>query len=1065
MKKNRLISIIVSSSLLLTELVASAVPLIPSSTTVFTPVPTSPTPTGNVTTTAPEADGTKFFNESTVDTSVNEINVTTNNDTLIGNDTLPQNNIDTGLHYTNNFGDQSTGKNITNNEGNSIYIERNTDGTIPTFVGSDQAVQTDYNARTTDSNYTTWQENYENYVMEGDKDAKRAKENEANKAGMTMNYKFNNNFNEMSNRFFTGNSVFSGGQNLTTTFRQKTYADDAPQELKDREDAGTLLYKDHFSSTVNEADKENLVNNTNYGALQEAYVGLDAITQELTNRLTGSKIKCQISRELVPSYRCPLPGKDGLQYPGSPNMADIRKVNIEEAKKDCNNDCWTDPGTLSCVGQKVIDSKDINLNIPDTGIILTPWDETTAEINVTLTPLMPVNSLTVNVDLLKPADSEMTDAEWSKFVQESGFKFRYSVLEVDTNIPDLPPVTIIDREQFQIRSTSSELTIPINRSMNGLKIKFWKPYITTNILESYKYEHLFTKLTDEGAVIKIKKAKSEYSSDSYYFCQAMQMVANPSECTGDIAEFVTGDDQFNYICNADSKKIGPEPTWGAFYSQESCEFACVIHKECQPTYRHYSSYGNETVLYKAKIGCVDDPETNSHCSQAVCEALFADDTVRPINEMLVANDDTFIYTIRNKVLQNYPRPKIDLAAELATSVDYAAVFENEEKDSAYMYMINNVTYNRIMYRIGTESPVSLAYHLEPNGFSGNVYSVDLKPRSFDYDTGSDYYVYSVVKVVEAYAPIAGAWYLNDHDITATQTYIQWRDYTYLIKTGVNTGDWKVFRKEEFSEYLTNNLAYVLYESGEVGQYESIDWVKTPQYQIKRFVNYNEIDNTFIDFDRNSEASYFTTNKFESSQDFYRFNITNSSNLDFFETKGSVIRTQRPINYDTSFEKIYNQPATHVYKGNPQDINIYLVYSKTKLTYNELMKEIEGSCSAVANSPCYDNLNAKLLPENSKWGAYNLLNSRLFRSEHIKYDGELNNNIKTLIMGNPNKTTVSVDWDPSLSEKGKKIFKFLFLYDDNAPTNWHYVNEVDYGSNPIQAPTSTEVVTPNVAPTP
>lgn len=1060
MKKNRLISLFVSSSLIFTELVSAsgAVPLIPSSTTVLTaPTTTTGGTTGTTSTTAPEADGTKFFNESTIDTSVNTITVTKNSDTLIGNDTLPDSDIDTGLHYTNNFGDSSTGTNITNEEGNTVYVKQNSDGTTPTaYTSPDQAATTDYQSRETNTEFTTYQQDYKAYVMEGDKDAKRAVENEKNKSGMTMNYKLNNNFNDMSNRFFTGNSVFSGGQNLSTTFRQKTYKDDAPQELKDREDSATLLYKDHFSSTVNEADTTNLIGNTAYGSLEKAYSSLEAITQELTNRLTGAKIKCQISRELIPSYRCPLPEKSGYGLAVVAGV-DNRKVNIEEAKKDCNDNCWTDPGTLSCVGQKVIDSKNIDLGIPADGITLTPWNETTAEINVTLTSLMPVNSLVVNVELLKPSDSEMTDEEWTKFVQESGFKFRYSVLETDTNIPDLPPVTIIDREQFQIRSTSSELSIPINRAMNGLKIKFWKPYITPNVLESYKYEHLFTKLTDEGAVIKIKKAKSEYTSDSYYFCQALQMVASPSECTGDIAEFVTGDDQFNYICNSDSKKIGPEPTWGAFYSQESCEFACVMHKECTPTYKHYNAgYGTESVYYQAKISCVDDPE-NSHCQQSVCEALFADDTERPINEMIVANDDTFIYTVRNKVLQKYPRPKIDMAALSAATVDYAAVFENEEKDSAYMYMINNVTYNRIMYRIGTESPSNLAYHLEPNGLLGNVYSVDLKPASFDYDTNTDYYVYSVVKVVESYAPIAGAWYLNDHNITANQTYIQWRDYTYLIKTGLNTGDWKVFRKEEFSEYLTNNLAYVLYDSGEVGQYESIDWVKTPQYQIKRFVTYNEVDNTFANLDKNSEANYFTTNKFESSQDFYRFNISNSSNADFFETKGSVIRTQRPINHETSFEKIYNQPSTYVYKGNPQDINIYLVYSKTKLTYEQLMKEIEGEN--------YDTLSQKLLPENSKWGAYNLLNSRLFRANNIKYDGELNNNIKTLIMGAKDKTTVSVDWDPSLSEKGKKIFKFLFLYDDNNPNTWEYVNEADYGANPIQAPTSDPIVSPSVAPTP
>jgi hypothetical protein len=598
------------------------------------------------------------------------------------------------------------------------------------------------------------------------------------------------------------------------------------------------------------------------------------------------------------------------------------------------------------------------------------------------------------------------------------------------------PSTIIDRENITIRSSEMEINVPVDRLVGGIRVKFWEPYISNNALYAYQYEEYFNILNEEGAKIEITTFNAKYSSDSFYFCQSLQMISNRNECIGgEVAEFVTGDDQFNYICNADSKKIGPEPTWGAFYSQDSCEFSCVMHKECIPTYRHYTSYGTEDFMYKAEVGCVDEPG-NNNCSDAVCKALFADTEERPLNEILVANDDSYIYTVRNKVLQDHPRPKIDLAAELGGSVDYDQTFQNEEKDAAYLHMLDNMSFNRIQYRVGTPSPVNIAY-VKENSFGRSAYSIDLKPNSFHFDDGNTYYIYSVMRLLHSYTPVAGVWHLDGSMVTATETNIQFEDISYAIKTGENPGDWRVFRREEFAKYLVQYPEYTLNENGTFSENLIIDWVNTGQYKRTQFAFYNEADNGWSTFSSSQQADFFTTQQFSNAQDYYRYLISDWIERDILETPGLIVKDQRPIAHDTSFEKLYNVPIHHVNKSNSKNYTLYLVYSEQPLSYHELMVEIEG-----------DNYETeKISPDLVTWGGYDLINSRLFRSDKIKYDGELNNNIDTLIMGEPERSSVTVNWSPAISEKGKKVFKFIFLYDDQEPNPFEYSN--DDGTDPEQ----------------
>ena len=86
-----------------------------------------------------------------------------------------------------------------------------------------------------------------------------------------------------------------------------------------------------------------------------------------------------------------------------------------------------------------------------------------------------------------------------------------------------------------------------------------------------------------------------------------------------------------------------------------------------------------------------------------------------------------------------------------------------------------------------------------------------------------------------------------------------------------------------------------------------------------------------------------------------------------------------------------------------------------------MKKIEGEKYAINTQkvPSYKN----------EWGVFDYISNGSFNSNGVRHDGQLNNNIAPFIIGNPNKSAVLTEWEPSLSEHGKKVFKFLFLYDD------------------------------------
>lgn len=980
---------------------------------------------------APDEAGTKFFDSNTIQTKDGGISERSelSDKELIYDDTLPNEKINRGLNYSENLG-VSGGKKILTPQGGSVYVKKRPDGTIPNAsnVTEDDIVKD----IPKEKSYEDHNKKYEEFVMNQDKLDRNKKEKEIQRSVSKEVFKAGNTVSENMSRFMDGENISSGSNTVTNIMTTNTQNKSLTnEELFQREQDATKLYSEGYSLDPTSAHVDNL-KNKNYGALSKAYQSIDETKKALTNRLTKGSIKCQVSRQLIPSYRCPIEGKSGLLYPSGSNIDLIRKVNTEEAKKQCNDECWTDPGALSCVNKKVLPNDKLNTGFNGTLIVAPNWNSSTSVVTFPASDMIPVEYVKFKFEIKhNPEKSEMTADEWEEFLYLSGFKIRLSVLESNTKLSGDVKLDIVDRMVVNLRSSIVEVDIPVNRVLSEITVKFWEPYISDNYMNKAKdtliFEELFNKY---GASIIVTRMESKYTSDSYHFCQAKQMVSHPNECVGGKIEvFESGDNQIHYLCSADSKKIGPEPKWGAFYSAESCEDNCVIQKPCEATYGHYNSYGNSQFMFKSEFTCVDE-EDNSSCSPDLCKAHFADINEMPLNEIVTYNDDNFVYTVRNKVaMQNVERPKIDMSMEMSSSIDYDLLFQQEQKDSAYLYMLNNLTYNRITYRLGTESPFNMAYIKESAG-GRTALSVKLKPASFDIDSGKTFYMYSVLKVEHSFKPIAGAWYLNESGgITADpeNSSIQFQDISYAVKTGDVTNPWKVFKREEFAKILTVIKTISINEDGTTRTNTHTEWLNSDQYKINAFGQYDQGSDIFNNIDKNQKAEHFMTDMFKSNKEFYIYQLSDFLEKDLVDSKGLLIKSQMAINHDTSFRKLYNVKEESRLQSWPKNHTLFYVYSDKKLSYHDLMVKIEGDKYETS----------KELSSNNKHAIYELLNPRNFKSDEIKYDSEINNNIKTLIKGTADKTSVFVDWEPSISEKGKKVFKFLFLYDDTEKKTFEY----------------------------
>ncbi|MGB2552780.1 hypothetical protein ACPF04_06330 [Campylobacter sp. MOP51] len=926
-------------------------------------------------------------------------------------------------------------------------------------------------------------------------DERKSIEREAKKLRDSIMNSGDTSIQSLSDFAFKGTDPFSQGQGTVDHFRMQN------QKLIHGEHEGWVRFNDmemdkNASKLYNElygikpftSDAGQITKVHNYGVLTQAYDMLPTLQKQLTDRMQMPIIKCQISRELLPAFFCPIDGKGGARFPGkmptefkdaanlttsytdahgnkveipvneelaSLNSAAIaKKTNLQRAQEACNSYCFNDPKDHSCVSEKKISKKKIN--VPNGSIIkvFPDYSADNTSLFMDLDDSIPIKHLSfdlkINRTLIKKDGMDETALTnlWRTFLKEAFFKMRYSILEIPEDEPNgrLHPITIVDRAVLHLTDDTIKITVPIDKNIKKLQIKMWKPYIHNSPLFQHEYEKFFTQLKDEwGGTITIENMEAEYVSDSWYYCSFKQLVGSPLECAGGNykkIKYGSGGGNFLYLCLASRYKIGPEVSTGAFYDEDSCKRSCVYHEKCLPTYDHYKgNYGDEASIFKAEVDCVDDP-TNTKCTKKKCEELFKDYEKTPINEMIVHNDNTMQYTVKLRQVTGKPvRPKIDIQAELgntaANKEQREEMLNREQKDAAYQYMIQNLTLNRVKQAIGEESPMKLASKFEDTNdqIPIRTVEVELKPKSFDYNSGV-YNIYLVARMDQKYSPKYGSYYYRTAKGITVHTNprgnTMYLDHTYLIRKPGDTPSWQVFRKDEFAQVLTLVERTVVNPNGSVSQRTDFEWVASHQTTDDRnyFGEYRlgigapdfKIG-SFIKMSPSNKATPFAVQSFNPSNHYFSYIATKNEYADMFSTPGAGIWGQLPRDNESRLEKVLapgKVPENARDKGIISNIWMFLIYSKNTLTYDEIMKMIEGDHYAnpgLKKDPVVDN----------KWVVYS--NNRKVRPNHVDHDGELLNGKNPYIMGKPANTSVNVEWEPSISEQGKKMFRFLFIYDD------------------------------------
>lgn len=924
------------------------------------------------------------------------------NKSFVGDDDLKQDNIEYGLGYESNVG-KSYIKKVKDERGLEYFIDVRTGERITSFSSGPMGEELKEAIKEINLGYTP--KDLEGIREKNQKIAAAKKARDKDLQEKEFNPK------KFENMFLHDIDAPSRG----TAILNKTLLN--PNNLEDEtKKAESLHYQTTFSYSQDKNLATTYTSTDNTSRLATAYKFLESYKAALAAKYSDNSIKCYISRELIPKYFCPMIGRENTLFGGD------EKTEAGVGLKNCNNNC---KDIKECREYKILENTDIE--IENSNLVIYPYNN---EVNFIksqeLSQKMMIDTMSYLIKVNKSSKFEGTDEEFEEFLDKTKIKVKFDLIKREDSV-DNPPQALINGEEIEIRSSLMKKNIFVSTTTEFLVFKFYKPFISES---SYSESTIHKKDWDMIESIEIVNITGQYKSENLFFCPFRQMVNNESECNlneKDAEVFtIKYGSQVYHICTDATHKIGPDRFMGGFYSKETCESSCVESKECLPTYKHYSDFNTQD-LFKATIGCVDSTD-NTGCSIQKCEELLADNVLRPINEWVTYNDDTKKQTISNRMIDTKVlRPKFNLGDELnATADSYSELFQKEMKDAAYKYMMDNSSFNRVAYRIGVESPRRMSYTIADVNTRAKLYW-NLKPASFDIENNVDYNLYVVMEIDQLYKPIAGLFLLDKKEVLLTpedtESDLQFRDRTYAIKTGASADSWKTFKKVEFTNIRQvhsilrcEDGTFEIEEKGfwdnkilEEGciTYEETTWPETSHMNIDRNVFYNPVEDTFSTYDANAEkAEIFKTQKFSSDKIVHTYQLSTFLQDEIEKIPGGLIRNQESTNYGLSFKKIYNTNfmGTKV-RGWPYNYKVYAFYSPKKLSYAEVLEEL------TKENLIYDKVNASIM------------------SKNIDDDGELSNQIKLFTLGAPEMTTINMETTPFVNEEGSRVFKFMFLYDD------------------------------------
>ena len=833
------------------------------------------------------------------------------------------------------------------------------------------------------------------------------------------------------------------------------------------------FYKDTYTTNIEKIGRRSpVIKDKNVTTLINAYKAFDNIQEIVKNRLGSNQIRCYASRELLPSYYCPLPGKDADTYPDYRHIKtldDLAKTvatDPAEAKRTCDGLCFE---KHSCISYHVLDNTTIKAKQSEYKI--SPLNDNAYPIKITI----PVNAkmaitnfsfnllASVNKNKYKPSEHNNTSfVDYYKNLP-TPIKVKVDIYAYFKNKPAVPIV-----KDFTIKLQDGLIVRPsifANMAMDGLVFYIYKPYFYNDQFKEYNSNFARKVLYDYLKNIKISNIQGKYASKDWWYCPFRQIVKDQTECKKPILELKKAHSVIR-ICTDAAHKAGPEITTGAFYSNESCLNSCIENKNCKVTYRHYkyitNLLGDADGIYKVKVGCIDTPN-NKNCTEKICKTLFEDSKYRPNQESVVQGDDTKVLTIRNKLLTGIPRPRVNIASELNANLksnERKNIFIEEEKDAAFNDMIQNQNINVINTKIGTESPRQQAYKSIKFNSNHTQLNIKIKPESFKFDDNQNYYLYSVLKVESIYRPEYGVFLLGadsapedgkisgesgqfkqaSYFVDATKHPIVLKDIMYAIKDPKSKEGWKVFREEYLNQIRIKKImkkCYDLQGKESIVDYNpkqtfnacTADDVVTLSGEAPKQPKgccYLTTQTRWVDY----TGSHINRNAFYNAQ---------TDTFNSFSANSQLAPYYKELKF-TSNEPIYEFKILDNLSATPHEISGLLFHSQKPLNkgesfarvfkgqwntkFNALLGDIKLYNFYASHKLSYSEVLNNLTEKNKFYDMYNSGNLQT----KIISDSTFDNNIKLYKLGSPKKLSIQADITPKQNEENKKVFKFIFLKD-------------------------------------
>lgn len=797
-----------------------------------------------------------------------------------------------------------------------------------------------------------------------------------------------------------GNSTYYQPNNAQILEMFKNRSGVSANDFINRMTQNSSMLKEMQSKRGDQLKKEYIY--SQYGGTQEV-VDMQKI-DNLQDRLfaTAAKpntIRCYAKRKLIPKYYCPLNGMSfGARVGGSPDD------DMDAVKRKCNSFCKTE--SLGCRSVQIGAEK----FIPASNAIV--FDTTSSNTMTTQTIQFDLNPK----QKLKWVKYSYL-IEWSEYAIDHNLTDRNATFEFLTSAyrleqeqdPSAQMSLVSDRYPYQTSSIYGETAMhTFDMAAKGMLMFYPPKLIKKGPFLNLELKDVVKKITFTGVDI-------QYVDNRYFFCGASQVVNDPStECKDGIVYDVNATDGFYRICRSSSVPHGPEPEYGAYFTQTECDQACQQKADCVETYEDYQNL-TDNERYKVQVGCISDV-LNSSCTDDMCKKYFEARTM-PMEERVYSRDGGVSLTVQSGVqVPGVIRPKIDIAAELAAAQSsdpsaYEALFAQAKKDGAYQEMISKGTYNYSKHTVGEGEPFEYAVRIvKPQNQTGNYYSVNtvgqneiwwkLKPASADIDN-TNKHLYVVAKIEDVFTPASGTFTSAAVDNT-TQT------VGSTNPTGTSTASQNLYKDILYAYMGPNNSVkpFYLKEYAEVqgGGLAVQTWADNQTNRRDWYVAYDPATDTMIAASRDEPGRVFTDKQFGGNVNYEEIKVI-SDTKQTFKTSPALLQSQQVVNQGALPIKHYMQYSSGT-TGMMANVTFYGIYSSDTLTNSQIMQMVE---------------------QGDMYKFYNMLSADK-NKQSISGDGIMQSkNVKIFIKGNPSNMTVSTELNPNIEEEDKDVTLFMFLF--------------------------------------